>query len=136
MGILAVSSGIYIIYRRIYTARIPIHMPEAFAKTRKATNILRPAIDVITLGAAEEILGATRFLKWKKLFLPVYPVPEPVFFLAGGPLRVCVQEQSWVLFFALNQDLEIVHNLCGTTWRKSRDQQIPTAGDIAGLEKF
>ena len=28
------------------TASIPIHMPGAVAKTKKATNILRPAIDV------------------------------------------------------------------------------------------
>ena len=35
-----------------------IHLPGAFAKTKKATNILRPAIDVSFLGAAEEFLGA------------------------------------------------------------------------------
>ena len=40
------------------TPSIRIHLPGAFAKTKKATNILRPAIDVSFLGAAEEFLGA------------------------------------------------------------------------------
>ena len=35
-----------------------IHLQEAFAKTKKATNILRPAIDVSFLGAHEDLLGA------------------------------------------------------------------------------
>ena len=34
-------------------------MPGAFAKTKKATNILRPAIDVSFLGGYEEFLGGT-----------------------------------------------------------------------------
>ena len=42
-------------------------MPGAFAKTKKATNILRPAIDVSFLGANEHFLGApSNFLKKKK----------------------------------------------------------------------
>ena len=35
-------------------------MPEAFAKTKKATNILRPAIDAIFLATTEEFLATTR----------------------------------------------------------------------------
>ena len=42
----------------------------AFAKTKKATNILRPAIDVSFLGTAEEFLGAPcSALKKKALLL-------------------------------------------------------------------
>ena len=32
--------------RRLRKPLTAIHLPEAFAKTKKATNILRPAIDV------------------------------------------------------------------------------------------
>ena len=34
-----------------------IHLQGALAKTKKATNILRPAIDVSFLGIYEEFLG-------------------------------------------------------------------------------
>ena len=45
-------------------------MPGAFAKTKKATNILRPDIDVSFLGAAEEFLGGASKKNRKKLFSP------------------------------------------------------------------
>ena len=49
-------------------------MPEAFAKTRKATNILRPAIDVSFLATTEEFLATTlsalKKKKTKKTFSP------------------------------------------------------------------
>ena len=50
------------------TLRIHVYLPEAFAKTKKAmyTNILRPAIDVSFLGAAEDFLGAAPFELKKK----------------------------------------------------------------------
>ena len=58
MGMLAVSS---------YTPSIPIHLPGAFAKTNKATNILRPAIDAIFLSTTEDFLSTTlSLLKTKK----------------------------------------------------------------------
>ena len=40
------GSGSDIFYISEDTASIRIHMPGAVAKTKKATNILRPAIDV------------------------------------------------------------------------------------------
>ena len=57
------------------TPSIRIHLPEAFAKTKKATNILRPAIDVSFLSRYEEFLSRPwielkKKKKWKKLFLP------------------------------------------------------------------
>ena len=66
MSLLAVSSYNISEYYGVYNdqhgvsedqARAANHLPEGFAKTKKATNILRPAIDVITLGQAEIILG-------------------------------------------------------------------------------
>ena len=45
-----------------------IHLQEAFAKTNKATNILRPAIDVSFWADNEEFLaGASNLLKKKKI---------------------------------------------------------------------
>ena len=52
----------------LYTRSIPIHLPEAFAKTKKATNILRPAIDVSFLRGYEEFLrGPSIELERKKI---------------------------------------------------------------------
>ena len=55
--------------------RTRIHMPGAFSKTKKATNILRPAIDVFFLASTEKFLARAlsalkKKKKWKKLFLP------------------------------------------------------------------
>ena len=51
---------IYCGYTYIYvsedTPSRPIHLPGAFAKTKKATNILRPAIDVSFLFNNEDFL--------------------------------------------------------------------------------
>ena len=51
-----------------------IHLQGGFAKTKKATNILRPAIDVSFLSGNEEFLGGTlstlKKKKLKKLFSP------------------------------------------------------------------
>ena len=63
MTLLAVSS--YISEDRASTA---IHLPEAFAKTKKATNILRPAIDVSFWCNYEEFwCRALSVLKKKKI---------------------------------------------------------------------
>ena len=48
------------------TPSIHIHLPGAFAKTKKATNILRPAIDVSFLGQAEEFVGGPLSMLKKK----------------------------------------------------------------------
>ena len=49
------------------TSSRPIHLPGAFAKTKKATNILRLAIDVSFLARNEEFLAtALSALKQKK----------------------------------------------------------------------
>ena len=50
-------------------------MPEGFAKTKKATNILRPAIDAIFLSSYEDFLSRAlsalkKKKKVKKLFSP------------------------------------------------------------------
>ena len=62
---------VYISEDRASTA---IHLPEAFAKTKKATNILRPAIDVSFLVRNEEFLvrplSALKKKKSKKTFSP------------------------------------------------------------------
>ena len=46
---------------------ILIHLPEAFAKTKKATNILRPAIDAIFLATTEKVLATTLSVLKKKI---------------------------------------------------------------------
>ena len=57
----------HVVYVSEDRARAANHLPGAFAKTKKATNILRPAIDVSFLAIYEEFLArALSALKKKK----------------------------------------------------------------------
>ena len=74
-------------------------MPGAFAKTKKATNILRPAIDVSFLGANEDFLGApSNFVKKKnrkKLFSPYKTIDSENFIkVSQNPNKVARDTQG------------------------------------------
>ena len=75
-------------------------MPGAFAKTKKATNILRPAIDVIILGQAEKILGRAwielkKKKNRKKLFSPYKSIDSENFIkVSQNPNKVARDTQG------------------------------------------
>ena len=75
-----------------------IHLQGAFAKTKKATNILRPAIDVSFWGAYEEFWGAARIelkKKVKKLFSPYKIIDSESFIkVSQNPNKVARDTQG------------------------------------------
>ena len=73
-------------------------MPEAFAKTKNATNILRPAIDAIFLSTYEDFVSTTLSVlkkKLKKLFSPYKIIDSEMFIkVSQNPNKVARDTQG------------------------------------------